>query len=180
MRFLLFPLMCIAGLGLLMCAGVHLLALTNQLSTITSWLDEDLQMALSAALGAGIFVVWVPAVLIAQRINNGNRLNFSWKKVLAGCPDWMRYAAFTIFGYAFISFMLVVAGPGIDDEKGVRAFTGHGMAFYALAFSIFFSNWARPGMLRTRHCPVGHEVSHEDKFCAVCGLPAAQSGQDEA
>ena len=179
MRILLLPLMLISGLGLLLCACVNLLALTGQLELLTSLLNEDQQTNLSVALGGGIFVVWIPAVLIAQRINNGNRLKFSWKKVLAGCPDWMRYAAFTIFGYAIVNFLAVISNSSVDNEQGVRAFTGHGMAFYAMAFSIFFSSWARPGMLRTRHCPAGHEVAHEDQFCAVCGLPAAQSGQDE-
>ena len=179
MNILLIPLMLVAGLGLLLCALANLLTWSNQFETVMNLFNEELQTGISMALVGGLFAVWIPAVLIAQRINNGNCLNFSWKKVLAGCPDWMRYAAFTIFGYAFISFMLVVASPGMDDEKGVRAFTGHGMAFYAMAFSIFFSSWARPGMLRTRHCPAGHEVAHEDKFCALCGLPAAQSGKDD-
>ena len=174
MRILLLPLMCIAGLGLLMCAGVHLLALTGQLSAITSWLGEDLQMALSAALGAGIFVVWVPAVLIAQRINNGNRLNFSWKKVLAGCPSWMRNTAYAVFIYAFANFFLGIAGGMTAQQHGLRVFSGHWMIFYGMAFCIFFSSCNLPSMLKTRHCPAGHEVGHGDNFCPVCGLPAAQ------
>ena len=72
--------MLISGLGLLLCACVNLLALTGQLELLTSLLNEDQQTNLSVALGGGIFVVWIPAVLIAQRINNGNRLKFSWKK----------------------------------------------------------------------------------------------------
>jgi hypothetical protein len=52
----------------------------------------------------GIFAVWMPAALIAQRINNGNRLQFSWKKVLAGCPTWMRNTAYAVFIYAFANF----------------------------------------------------------------------------
>lgn len=178
MRILLLPLMLISGLGLLLCACVNLLALTGHLELLTSLLNEDQQTNLSVALGGGIFVVWIPAVLIAQRINNGNRLKFSWKKVLAGCPDWMRYAAFTIFGYAIVNFLAVISNSSVDNEQGVRAFTGHGMAFYAMAFSIFFSSWNRPGMLSTRYCPAGHEVSHDDQFCSLCGLPAAQTGQD--
>lgn len=98
--------------------------------------------------------------------------------MLAGCPDWMRYAAFTIFGYAIVNFLAVISNSSVDNEQGVRAFTGHGMAFYAMAFSIFFSSWKRPGMLATRYCPAGHEVSHDDQFCSLCGLPAAQTGQD--
>jgi hypothetical protein len=42
-------------------------------------------------LGVGIFIVWLPAVLVAQRlVGSTNRRDF-WKVVLKGSPDWMRY-----------------------------------------------------------------------------------------
>ena len=178
MNILLIPLMLVAVLGLLLCALANLLTWSNQFGAVMSLFNEELQTGISMALVGGLFAVWIPAVLIAQRINNGNRLNFSWKKVLAGCPDWMRYAAFTIFGYAIVNFLLIVTSPDIGNEQGIRAFSGHGMAFYAMAFSIFYSSWRLPRILRTHYCPAGHEVAYENKFCPTCGLPTAQSGQD--
>ena len=178
MTIFLLPLMLFAGLGLLACLSIHLIALTGHLSWLQGFLSEENQTLASMVMVGGIFVVWLPAVLIAQRINNGNRLNFSWKKVLAGCPQWMVYAAYTMFGYAILSFLLIVTSGDIDDARGVRVFSGHAMMFYGLAFCIFFSSWNLPRLLRTHRCPAGHEVSHEDKFCPLCGLPTAQSGQD--
>ena len=126
----------------------------------------------------GIFAVWMPAVLIAQRINNGNRLKFSWKKVLAGCPSWMSYTGYGLFAYAIGNFFLSISHEQMNDQQGLRAFSGHWMMFYGLAFCIFYSSWQRPFLLRTKHCPAGHEVAHDDEFCSLCGLPTAQSGQD--
>ena len=42
-------------------------------------------------LHIGIFIVWFPAVLVAQSVvGNVNRRDF-WKVVLKGSPEWMRY-----------------------------------------------------------------------------------------
>ena len=178
MRIFLPPLMLLSALGLLLCLAAQLIALTGYLPTVQNLLDEDAQTLAPMILVGGIFVVWIPAVLIAQRINNGNRLKFSWKKVLVGCPQWMVYTAYSLFAYAIVNFLLIVASGHMDNTQGVRAFTGHGMVFYGMAFCIFFSSWNRPQLLRSHHCPAGHEVSHEDRFCPLCGLPTAQSGQD--
>lgn len=178
MRFFLPPLMLLSALGLLLCAIIHLMAWTGHLPALQEHLSEEMQEQVSVVLGAGIFAVWLPAVLIAQRINNGNRLKFSWKKVLVGCPPWLTYAAFAVFAYAFLNFFLVIGNRDIDNAQGVRAFTGHGMMFYCLAFCIFLSSWNRPQLLRTQQCPAGHDVGHEDRFCPLCGLPTSQSGQD--
>ncbi len=178
MRFFLPPLMLLSGLGLLLCLSVHLIALTGHLSWLQGLLDEDMQISASMVMVGGIFVVWIPAVLMAQRINNGNRLKFSWKKVLEGCPQWMVYTAYAVFGYAILNFLLIVGSGHMDESRGVRVFSGHAMVFYGMALCIFYSGWNRPQLLRTHHCPAGHEVSHEDKFCPLCGPPTAQSGQD--
>lgn len=170
--------MLLSGLGLLLCLAVHLLALTGSLPSMQNLLTEDTQTLIPMVMVGGIFAVWFPAVLIAQRINNGNRLKFSWKKVLVGCPKWMSYTAYALFAYAIASFLFIVSSGNMDDAQGVRAFSGHGMMFYGLAFCIFFSSWKLPHLLRTQHCPAGHEISHDDRFCPLCGLPTAQSGQD--
>ena len=75
-------------------------------------------------LHIGIFIVWLPAVLTAQRtVGNMNRSDF-WKIVLKGSPDWMRYMVYGFMGYAVVNFLLFMttracwkrraesAGPG--------------------------------------------------------------------
>ena len=178
MRFFLLPLMLIAGLGLALSLLAHLFALTGSSDRFAALLSEDQMGQLMTGMTLGIFVVWAPAVLIAQRINNGNRLKFSWKKVLAGCPIWMSYTGYGLFAYAIGNFFLSISHEQMNDQQGLRAFSGHWMMFYGLAFCIFYSSWQRPFLLRTKHCPAGHEVAHDDEFCSLCGLPTAQSGQD--
>jgi len=178
MRFLLIPLMLVAGLGLLLCALAQLATIAGLLPSIQSRLSESVQMAAAAVLGGGIFAVWVPAVLLAQRINNGGRFKFSWKRVLAGCPPQMIYAVGGIFAYALVNFLLAIASRDTGLAKGVRLFSGHAMVFYGMAFCIFFSSWRRPDLLRTRYCPAGHEVAHEDSFCPVCGLAVTQGAEN--
>ncbi|MEX8194358.1 hypothetical protein [Comamonas guangdongensis] len=177
MRFLLIPLMLVAGLGLLLCALAQLAAIAGLLPSLQSHLSESVQTAAATILGGGIFAVWFPAVLLAQRINSGGRAKFSWKQVLAGCPPWMIYAVYGIFAYALVNFLLAIASRDTDMAKGVRLFSGHAMVFYGAAFCIFFSSWRRPDLLRTRCCPAGHEVAHEDRFCPVCGLAVTQGAE---
>ena len=171
--------MLLAGLGLLCSVTLHLASLTGHATQMQNLLTEDMQFRVMTSITAGIFVVWLPAVLIAQRISKGNRLKFSWKDVLAGCPQWMSYAVYGLFAYAFINFFLSISTREMDSQQGLRTFSGHWTLFYGMALCIFFSSWRRPSLLRTRHCPAGHEVAHNDQFCSLCGLPAVQSGQDE-
>ena len=174
MQILLPPLMLISGMGFALSAITHLTALAGQIDTLEAHLPQDILGMFKSAMSIGIFVVWIPAVMIAQRINNGNRLQFSWKKVLAGCPAWMRNSAYAVFIYAFANFFLGIVSGMAKQQHGLRLFSGHWMIFYGMAFCIFFSSWNRPSMLKPRHCPAGHEVGHGDNFCPVCGLPAAQ------
>ena len=171
--------MLLSGLGLLCSITLHLAALTGYATQLQGLLTEDMQSTVMTSITVGIFVVWVPAVLIAQRINNGKRTQFSWKEVLAGCPQWMIYAAYGLVAYAFINFFASIATRETGSQQGFRAISGHWMLFYGMALCIFFSSWKRPSLLRPRYCQGGHEVAHNDQFCSLCGLPAEQSGQDE-
>lgn len=174
MQILLPPLMLISGMGFALSAITHLAAFAGQIDVLETHLPQDVLETFTSAMTIGIFAVWMPAALIAQRINNGNRLQFSWKKVLAGCPSWMRNTAYAVFIYAFANFFLGIAGGMAEQQHGLRVFSGHWMIFYGMAFCIFFSSWNLPAMLKIRHCPAGHEVGHGDNFCPVCGLPADQ------
>lgn len=179
MHLLLPALMFFSGLGLLCSVSLHLATLTGHLEQLQNLLTEGMQYRVKGGITAGIFLMWVPAAMIAQRINQGNRLKFSWKKVLAGCPPWMIYTAYGLFAYAFANFFLSLSVGRVNGQQGLRAISGHWMIFYGLAFCIFFSTWRRPSLLRTQRCPAGHELMQDAAFCPQCGLPATQSGQDE-
>jgi hypothetical protein len=68
-------------------------------------------------LHVGIFVVWFPAVLVAQRlVGNLNRRDL-WKVVLKGSPDWMRYLVVRIFRLRLCEFSAL---HGQDSERQQR------------------------------------------------------------
>jgi hypothetical protein len=127
-------------------------------------------------LHVGIFVVWFPAVFIAQRrVGNVNRKDF-WKVVLKGSPEWMRYMVYGFFGYALLNFALFAARGGTAGTSGVnppatvwRGFSGHWMAFYSAALAILYSAVHEgSGGLR---CVNGHLVSPGSVYCPTCGQP---------
>jgi len=94
-------------------------------------------------LHIGAFVVWLPAVLVAQRlVGKLNRRDF-WKVVLKNSPVWMRFMVYGFLGYALINFLLFIAkAPASSSETNPpaevwRGFSGHWMAFYSAALAIF-------------------------------------------
>ena len=97
-------------------------------------------------LHVGIFVVFFPAILVAQkRVGSTNRKDF-WKAVTKGSPDGLRYLLYFFFAYAFVNFFIFIlqAPPG-TNHKGQnpaiewRGFSGHWMVFYCASFVILSS-----------------------------------------
>ena len=60
-------------------------------------------------LHMGIFVVWLPTVLVARKRVGNRRSKDYWRLVLQGSPEWMRYMVYGFFGYAFVNFALVIS-----------------------------------------------------------------------
>jgi hypothetical protein len=96
-------------------------------------------------LHVGIFVVWLPAVLVSQRLVGTMNRNDFWKIVLKNSPDWMRYMVYAFGGYAMVNFLLFMVnapkgGNGANPPAVVwRGFSGHWMAFYSAALAILYS-----------------------------------------
>ncbi len=126
MTIFLYPFLVLAGAGFLLSLLVHLAA----------WLGVELPPE-TIFLHLGIFVVWLPTCLVANFLRRGPRRHFGWKDSLTGCPPWMRLTAYSLFGYAFLNFFLNV---GLGGSAGVlRAFSGHWMLFYRMAFATLYS-----------------------------------------
>jgi hypothetical protein len=110
-------------------------------------------------LCVGIFVVWLPAVLVAQRLVGGMYRKDFWKAVLKESPDWMRYMVYGFGGYAMANFLLFMTkaptgGGGANPPAIVwRGFSGHWMAFYSAALAILYS------------------AARSEGYCTRCGQP---------
>lgn len=123
---------------------------------------------LAWGLHIGIFVVWLPAVLVAQRLSKGAKQADFWKAVLRGCPRWMKRFLYVLVPYIFINFFVGIAlGPDTESDN-FRIFSGHWMFFYFAGMAMLHSAH-RLGSLEPRTCPQGHEVSPFAKFCEECG-----------
>jgi hypothetical protein len=158
----------LSAIGLALSVASHIAALEGRQSPLGDF---------TPALHVGIFIVWIPAVLVATRMRTGSasRKNY-WKVVLRGCPAWMKYMTYGFFGYAALNFSYFMmfgfkqGGPGAMPPPMVRGFSGHWMAFYAAALGILYSAsqvWDKDS---PRRCPSGHEVQPLAKFCDQCGL----------
>jgi len=167
MRVLIFMLLLLSTAGFVLSVLAHVFALFGLMPP-----GGDLVMSLHI----GVFVVWIPAVLLSTRVTkNANRNDF-WKIMFSGCPLWMRYTFYGLFGYAILNFLLFIATDGAQHQgsnavsvETVRGFSGHWMVFYGAAFSMFYSILKSPQLLQQRKCINGHVVSFGDAYCHICG-----------
>src|SRR6185312_9354330 len=97
MQIILYPFMIAAGIGFALSVMAHLLALAG---------IEPPGGSLVWDLHAGIFVVWIPAVIVSMRTTRFSGRKDFWKVALSGCPVWMRRVFYVIFAYAIINFIL--------------------------------------------------------------------------
>jgi len=162
--------MYLAGIGLVLSIIVHisaLLGISNPLGEI-SWV-----------LHVGIFIVWLPTVIIANRQVKDFKQKDFWKAALRACPKWMKYLTYFFFGYAILNFILflildVSGGSSRGVSRGTppnvfRGFSGHWMAFYCVAMATLYSAIHSEEHDAARSCPMGHPVSPSSKFCEECG-----------
>jgi hypothetical protein len=135
-------------------------------------------------LHAGIFVVFFPAVVVAQKRVGPVSRNDYWKRVLDGAPEWMKYLLYGLFPYAIVNFFWCSSKIPTGHHHAQttplewRMFSGHWMAFYYVAFAILYAAIAKQpfgasGMLTAApaggHCANGHRIGNGDSYCAICG-----------
>lgn len=167
MKIILFLFMCLSLLGLALSIAAHIMALSGA---------EIPGGQLILALHVGIFVVWIPTVLISIRTTRYvNRHDF-WKVALSGCPVWMRKTLYMLFAYAIFNFILIVPTttnvlPSLGNATSaqLRGFSGHWMVFYAAAFAVLYSALHAPELFKERKCPLGHVVDSAANYCPTCG-----------
>jgi hypothetical protein len=118
----------LAAIGLLLSLWVHLGVLEGRSPPSMVW-----------SLHIGIFVVWIPAIIVAQRlVGNVNRVDF-WKVVLRGSPVWLRYMVYGFLAYAAISGFLFFGSARGSSVDPLRMFSTVWMVFYSSALAILYS-----------------------------------------
>lgn len=162
----------LAAVGLLLSILSHLAALSGLPGPLgdSAWL-----------LHIGIFVVWIPAVLVFRKLTAEVARKDLWKAALRGSPPWMQYMVYGFFGYAVVNFAIFIAyapskgGSSPMPPDVVRGFSGHWMAFYAAAMAILYSAAHAKDFDAPRRCVNGHAVGPLAQFCERCGQSAVDS-----
>lgn len=152
----------LAGIGLFLSFWVHITAIFRPNIEIPSYFW---------GLHVGIFIVFIPAVLAAQKVVGKTRRSDFWKHILRFAPPWMTYAFYGLFGYAFFNFFWVFLRIGLGKasgnsaENGWRGFSGHWMLFYAASFAILYS--VDHSRTATGICISGHRFSSGYLACPI-------------
>jgi hypothetical protein len=89
------------------------------------------------ALHIGIFVVWLPTVLVSQGLTRDFKQRNFWTAALRGAPSWAPVALKWLMGYAIVNFLLFMfqttqGARSNDPALMARSFSGHWMIFYGV------------------------------------------------
>lgn len=127
-----------ALLGWALSFGVHLTTLNG--------MDVSKSFPVMV-LHAGIFIILIPATIILRqnpelkqfealpwRERMGAPL-FYWKVIFRYCPVWLRIFSIGFFIYGFSSFFIRMTG---NNAQFTLLFSGHWMAFYAIAMAMMY------------------------------------------
>lgn len=163
---------CLALIGLVLSVTVHVFSLLNLKIPFGK---------LVWFLHGGIFVVWIPVVIIGNKLTDGYKRKNFWKAALRGCPKWMKGAVYFFIGYAVINFIIfAVLSTGAEKEVSeamqTRGFSGHWMFFYSVAAAVLYSATKAEKVDKNSKCPNGHSVSPTAKYCEECGAPILELG----
>lgn len=158
----------LSAIGLVLSLWVQVMVLTGGTPSPISWV-----------LHIGTFVVWFPAVFVAQRmVGNVSRRDL-WKVVLRGAPDWMKYLMYCLFAYNFVAYLFFMSkapsgrgGPSSPASMWL-GFSATWMVFYSAALAILYS--AAHAVDKGPRCINGHVVPAQASFCAQCGQPVLRT-----
>jgi hypothetical protein len=118
----------------------------------------------------GVFLVWLPTVLLMNSLTRNFKQKDIWKAGLRGCPPWMRAGLWVFDGAVMATTFAPALWKGRPGEAGFILFPS---AFYAVSFCVMYSLIHVDQFDASRRCLNGHAISPLAKFCEECGAPAA-------
>lgn len=133
------------------------------------------------ALHVGIFVVFFPAIFVAQkRVGSANRKDF-WKVILKGAPDWMKYFLYAVLAYTFVIgvpswIRALQQSPSPTRPSNFNdwtLFSATWMDFYWASFAILYAALKQEQL--SPKCIKGHAMPPGSDFCSQCGQPVVRS-----
>jgi hypothetical protein len=157
-----FPVMLLAALGAI---GSFALAIAS----VAPYVDAKRFLPL---LFPGIFIVWIPTVILMNRVTRDFKQRDIWKAALRGCPPWMRRTLWVVTGVSFAGFFAPLVWGGKPGALSAGFFLVPSI-FYSISFCVMYSILHVEKFDAGRRCLNGHRISPLAKFCEECGAPAA-------
>ena len=158
-----YPVMLLSGAGVLLCLFSYLRWSTGSYRPLKSG---------PPVLFIGIFVVWLPTVVLMNTLTRDFKQKDLWKAALRGCPRGMRIGLWVLVGAVMaVTFLPVVLGRNSAPSEG--GFTLFPIVFYAVSFCTMYSIIHVDELDAGRRCLNGHAMSPAAKFCEECGAPVA-------
>jgi hypothetical protein len=168
MRVIAYPVMILAAVGLL---ASFLLYASSYAA------GPELGKVAVRFLFPGIFVVWLPTVLLMNRLTRDFKQSDLWKAALRGCPAWIRTGLWVVIGFVFlVAFVIPLLG---GNNPGPDSFLIFPAIFYSVSFCVMYSILHVRKFDAERRCLNGHPSSPLAKFCEECGAPAAPEGMQQ-
>jgi len=165
MKFIAYPVMVLAALGVILCLGFFLTGVMN---------INPLPANKQVILFAGIFVVWIPTIILMNQLTKDFKQKDIWKAALRGCPRWMRTILWVLIGCVIaLSFVPALLGHGAANQT----FVLFPATFYSISFCVMYSLIHVDQFDTSRRCLNGHRISPLAKFCEECGAPAAPDSE---
>jgi hypothetical protein len=165
MKAIAYLVMMIAGIGLVACFCLYILSLA------APGLEPRLAPVAMEVIFPGIFVVWLPTVLLMNRLTRDFKQRDLWKAALRGCPTSMRTGLWVVI--AFVIFAAFVVPLLRGKNPGPSSFLIFPASFYSVSFCVMYSLLHVDKVDAERRCLNGHRISPVAKFCEECGAPAA-------
>jgi hypothetical protein len=158
-----YPFLLLASIGFVGIVAIHVTTLFG----MTHLFEQSLRFIVP-----GLFVVWLPTVLIMSRLTRDFKQKDLWRAALRGCPEWMRKAQWLLVGYASIGCVALplIYGGGMDmTANKARSMTAVLLSFYSIATTVLYSATRAERSDVSRRCLNGHRVSALAKYCEECG-----------
>lgn len=166
MALLLYPFFALATAGFFVVLGIHVAALFGARYPFEHFV---------LILAPGVFIVWLPTVVVSIRLTRNVKQRDFWHAALRGCPKRLQRGLWILVGYGWVGFFALplIYGGGMDalDNKA-RSMSGALFSFYAVAACVLYSAIQLQKLGQDAVCVNGHRMSPFAKHCEECGAPA--------
>jgi hypothetical protein len=128
---LIYPFLALAVAGFIALAAIHIASLLG----VTYPFDHFLQF-----LAPGIFVTFIPTIFVMNRLTRDFKQKDLWRAALRGCPQWMRWTVWVVFGYTWLGFFVLplLYGGGMETTANkARSMSGVLMVFYLIPAAVY-------------------------------------------